>query len=99
MRHLPYGWIIAAYLALVLFSFLYLTSLALELKEKHPWLIDRRWKRILWLLSCLLFIPYLVTMAGFPRFVIEEVRKFLSGGKDLTEKNRQGINRDKKGEQ
>lgn len=91
MRHLPYGWIIAGYLAIVLFSFLCLTSL-----EPGQGLIDKRWKRIRWLLSCLLFIPYLITMAGFPRFVIGEVRKFLSGGKNVIEENRQDINRDRK---
>ncbi|MDA8091928.1 MAG: hypothetical protein M0Z52_12290 [Actinomycetota bacterium] len=78
MKHLSFGWIIAGYFAMVIFSFLYLTGLQFVIEEKHPRLIDKRWKRILWLMSCLLFIPYLITMAGFPSYLVREGRRFLS---------------------
>ena len=81
MKNLPYGWIIFAYLAMVIFSFLYLTGLSLEPEEKHPKLIDKKWKRVLWLISCALFVPYLLTLAGLPSFLIEEIRKFISEGR------------------
>lgn len=81
MKHISYGWMIAGYIAMVLFSFLFLTAFGPELAEKHPQLMDKGWKRVLWLLSCLLFIPYIVIMAGFPSFLIGELRKFLSTGK------------------
>ena len=83
MKHLPYGWIIAGYLAIVLFSFLFLTSMTAELEEKHPRFMDKRWKRILWLLSCLLSIPYFVLMAGLPAFLTKEAKRFLFQKKDI----------------
>ncbi len=82
MKRLSFGWIVAGYSAMVLVSFLFLTSMTAQLEEKYPWLMDKGWKRILWLLSCLMFIPYLVLMAGFPSFLIEELKKFLSRTKE-----------------
>ena len=68
-----------AYVVFVLASFVWLVGNVEDvLEQEYPKLIDKKWKRLLWLISCLLFIPYLVTMTGFPVYVIGEIRRFFS---------------------
>ena len=86
MKHLPYGWMIAGYIAMVIFSFLLLVGLAMDFEQKHPSLINKKWKKVLWLLSCLFFIPYLVFISGFPSFFKEATKRFFSIGKENKDK-------------
>ncbi|MDA8170660.1 MAG: hypothetical protein M0Z48_02380 [Nitrospiraceae bacterium] len=81
MKHLLYGLMTAVYLWNVYFSLSMLPAMSEKLEERHPRLIDKRWKRVIWLGSSLLLIPYLV-LAEPPAFVAEEVRWFLSGAKE-----------------
>jgi hypothetical protein len=53
-----------------------------DFELKHPSLIDRKWKRVLWLASCLVFIPVVIMIIKIPFFVIDEVKKFIKGRKD-----------------
>lgn len=71
------------YLSLSTLSFYGLTILQREFREKRPYLIDQRWKRILWLASCLLFLPILISVMKallfFFRIFYTEIRRFLAG--------------------
>lgn len=67
--------IAAGYLLGVVLSFVALTRIEDDLKQRCPSLMDRRWKRILWLLSCLLFIPLFLILL----FVLDIVKEFISG--------------------
>jgi hypothetical protein len=67
--------IIMIYLGWVLISFLILLPLSEEIKERHPSFMDKYWKRVLWVLSCLIFFPLFFTLI----FVIELVREFIRG--------------------
>jgi hypothetical protein len=49
-----------------------------DIKKKYPSLIDKRWKRILWILSCLFFIPILL----IPCFALDAIKEFLEGPKE-----------------
>jgi len=69
-----------AYFSMVLISLLMLTGIARELEQKRPSLINKRWERILWLISCLLFIPALSTAVRIPSFVLGELREFIASG-------------------
>jgi hypothetical protein len=64
------------YLSLVLISILILTDIPREF-EKNPKLINKKWKRILWTLSCLLFAPILMIAMIWPLFVGSEIRNFI----------------------
>lgn len=64
------------YLGLVLISILILTDIPREF-EKNLKLINKKWKRILWTLSCLLFTPMLMTAMKGPLFVCNEIRNFI----------------------
>ena len=75
MKHVSHAWLAAGYLAGVSFSALCLTVMPFE---KHPRLVDRTWKKVLWSLSCLLFIPYMVYLTTVPSFLAEEAKRFLS---------------------
>lgn len=79
MKDIPYGLIITGYFGAVLFSFFALIALALLLDEKYPRFINRKWKRVLWLLSCpmLLPIPVFFLLWGFSSLACE-IKKFLS---------------------
>lgn len=79
MRHLLYGLAVYGYLGAVYFSLSMLPAVSGKLEERHPGLIDKRWKRVFWLASCLILLPYLLLAEG-PSFAAEEVRWFLSGG-------------------
>ena len=65
-------------------------------------LIDKRWKRIAWVISSFLFIPTAIMLLEMvikaPFGAISGLRGFISGRKDIGE-NRQDTNRDKEGEQ
>lgn len=66
------------YLVWVMVSFFILDRIAEDLRGKHPSLIDKHWKRILWLLGCFLFIPILM----IPCLALEAVKEFISGNKN-----------------
>lgn len=72
---------LAGYLGMVYFSLSMLGALAMKLEADHPGLIDKRWKRVLWILSSFLLIPHLILMEP-PAFILEEIRWFLNGRKD-----------------
>ncbi|MDA8091926.1 MAG: hypothetical protein M0Z52_12300 [Actinomycetota bacterium] len=88
MNSIPYGWIMAGYVGGVLFSFYGLLALGLLLDEKYPHLINRKWKRVLWLLSCLILlpIPTFLLLLGFSTLA-REVKKFLSWSEDETDED------------
>jgi len=67
------------YFSLFLLSFLMLTGIVREFEQKYPLLVNRRWKRMLWLISCLLFIPLFIVWMKFPFFILDEMRAFLGG--------------------
>jgi hypothetical protein len=56
-----------------------LTGIVREFEQKHPFLVNRRWKRMLWLISCLFFIPLFIVWVKFPFFILDEIRAFLGG--------------------
>jgi len=66
----------------VMVSFFILSRMSEDMKEKCPSLIDKRWKRVLWLLSCLLFIPLLL----IPISVLGAVKEFITGEEDKDKK-------------
>lgn len=66
------------YFCWVIMSVFILARIAEDISKKYPSFMDKRWKRILWLLSCLLFIPLLL----IPLFVLEMIREFISGNKE-----------------
>ncbi|MEW6481578.1 MAG: hypothetical protein AB1397_00985 [bacterium] len=70
--------IVIGYLGWVIISFFMLNRMADEIRLKAPSLIDKRWKRILWVLSCFLFVPIVV---GIPYFAIDAVKEFISEDK------------------
>jgi hypothetical protein len=72
MRLFPF---VIIYLSWVLASFFILPRLTEDLRSKCPSLMDKRWKRILWLLSCLLLIPIFL----IPLTALDAVKEFISG--------------------
>ncbi len=66
--------------------FFMISSMAGDLEERHPSFIDKRWKRVLWLLSSIFFIPIL---ALIPYFAIQAIKEFISGdeGKEKRSKD------------
>lgn len=70
------------YFSMVMISFLMLTSIVREFEQKHTSLVNRRWKRMLWLISCLFFIPLFIVWVKFPFFILDEIRAFLGGRND-----------------
>jgi hypothetical protein len=76
MKHSLCGLIFLAYAWIVYFSSTMLPAISERIEERYPCLIDKRWKRVIWLLSRPLLLPYLV-LAGRPSFATEEVRWFL----------------------
>lgn len=69
--------IIIIYLGWALITFFLLSRMEEDIRKKWPSLIDKRWKRVLWLLSCLLFIPILI----IPCFALDAIKEFLTGDK------------------
>ena len=68
----------AGYGLMILGSLFVLTSLTGDLEQKSPWLTDRKWKRVVWLLSCLVGIPLIITTVKFPSLLLNELKEFLS---------------------
>jgi len=73
----PY--LIFVYLMFVLLSFLFLTGLYNDFRLRRPHLIDRQWKRVLWLISCLAFIPIFIFMIVLPSFLLSELKRVIKG--------------------
>jgi len=59
----------------------------LEEFEHNPWLIDRRWKRALWIISCLIFTPLLILASRAPRYLFSEIKDFIIGSNAACEEN------------
>ncbi|MFZ6016353.1 MAG: hypothetical protein ACOYU0_01820 [Nitrospirota bacterium] len=55
-----------------------LSRIADEIKQKYPSLMDKPWKRRLWILSCFLFVPMLFAI---PYLAIDAVKEFISEDK------------------
>lgn len=71
------------YFILVLISLLTVNTVAREFEKKRPSLIDRKWKRVLWFLSCLIFVPVFVMTVNIPVFILGEVKEFVAEYKKL----------------
>jgi hypothetical protein len=74
-----FGYLIFFYLMFVLLSFLVLTGLYDDFRRRMPYMADKRWKRILWLTSCLAFIPLIIFLVQLPFFVLGEMKRFIKG--------------------
>ncbi len=70
------------YFSIVIISMLTLKGVVREFEKKNPSLINRRWKRILWVISCLMFIPLFIMATKIPGFMLNEIREFIEGRKD-----------------
>lgn len=73
---------LTTYFPMLLISLLMLKGVSREFEKKNTSLINRRWKRILWLIGCLLFIPLFIMAAKIPGFILNEIREFIEGRKD-----------------
>jgi hypothetical protein len=61
------------YFLLVILNILFATGV-------HPkYLTDKKWKRVLWLISCFVFIPVIVFIVQMPFYVFGEIKKFITG--------------------
>ena len=67
-----------AYAGLVLMSIMVLTVIPKEF-ERTPWLVNKKWKRILWVLSCFIMLPLVVVILRIPYFVVQEIKRFIRG--------------------
>jgi len=70
---------IVIYFGLMLISILILTSEPKEFKHGSG-LVNRKWKRILWTLSCLLFVPLIMVAMRGPRTLWREIEDFIVEG-------------------
>jgi hypothetical protein len=70
--------LLLAYAGLVLMSIMVLTVIPKEF-ERMPWLVNKKWKRVLWLLSCFILLPPAVVILRLPFFVVQEINKFIRG--------------------
>lgn len=70
------------YFSMFLLSFLMLTSIVSECEQKYPSLVNRWWKRMLWLINCLFFIPLCIVFINFPSFILGEIKTFFEGSND-----------------
>ncbi|MDA8090279.1 MAG: hypothetical protein M0Z61_08690 [Nitrospiraceae bacterium] len=83
MKNLPWGWIITGYIFFVFLAFFWvLMGFSQLLCEKYPRLINRKWKRVLWLLSCFLLIPLPASLLGVYSFISEEIKDFINWDED-----------------
>ncbi len=67
------------YLSVVLMSFLMLTGLYNDFRLRRPYLVDKKWERILWLISCFAFIPLAGFFVKLPSFFFGEIKKIIKG--------------------
>jgi len=75
------GWILLigiVYAALALLSIAVLTEVPDEL-ERNKWLINKTWKRALWVMSCLLLMPLLIIGSRGPRCIFGIIKDFIMG--------------------
>lgn len=82
---------VGLYATSLIASFFVLTIFHKEF-ERSPWLINKKWKRALWIASCFMFVPLLVIVFRLPRFIFSEIRDFLMGNDDNTNGKRRNIN-------
>jgi hypothetical protein len=83
--------VVSFYPLFLIASFFALTVLPKEF-ARNPWLIDRKWKRVLWVVSCLFFVPFMVIFFTIPRFIFSEIRGFITGAEDTGNKKGRNIN-------
>jgi len=67
---------IIIYLAFVVFSIMFALLFG-SADPKHK--LDRRWKRVLWLLSSFLAVPFIVFLVQMPFQIFNDVKKFIAG--------------------
>ena len=83
--------IVIAYVIFVLASLAWLLGPIEDVfEERYPKLIEGRWKRILWLLSCLLFIPFPASLLWLYSIIADDVKRFISRGTDEEDRNENG---------
>lgn len=94
MKDILYGFIIMAYVVFVLASFAWLAGPIEDVfRERYPKLIDKKWKRILWLLSCFIFMPFSASLLWLYSIIADDVKRFISrdeGDKGKTDENIRG---------
>ncbi len=71
--------LLSFYVPLVFISLFMLIPVGNELRLRHPSLSDRKWKRILWLLSCLILLPMVMLIASVPLYLGNELKRFIRG--------------------
>jgi len=64
------------YALTILLSVYILTDVPEEL-EHNPGLINRKWKRALWVMGCLVFLPILIVASRGPRSICREIKEFI----------------------
>jgi hypothetical protein len=75
-KFLPF--LLILYLFLVTISIFSVTGpLLYDFQKKRPYLVDKRWKRMAWLLSCLFLIPAGIILLSIPLFIFNEIKAFL----------------------
>lgn len=66
------------YSSLTLLAIAVLTEVPDEL-EQNKWLINNKWKRALWVMSCLLLLPLLIIGSRGPRCIFGIIKDFIMG--------------------
>ncbi|MDA8339021.1 MAG: hypothetical protein M0Z70_06955 [Nitrospiraceae bacterium] len=67
---------IALYLVGVLLSFV-LLMFSDDLRSKRPYLFNSPTKRLLWLVSCFLLIPFIIFLFQFPGSLWRQIKRFI----------------------
>lgn len=67
----------AGYVLMIMGAAFVLPSVTGDFEQKSPWLTDRKWKRIVWLLSCIVGIPLIISTVKFPFLLLNELKEFL----------------------
>src|SRR5271169_4523340 len=81
------------YAAFVLLAIVVTVTVPTEF-ERHPGLIDRKWKRILWVLGCILLLPLLMIAMRGPISVWTDIEAFITsgcGGQDNNEQDQMNL--------
>lgn len=74
------------YVVFVWLSIETMTSIPEEF-ERNPWLIDKKWKRALWIISCLIYTPLWILASRAPRYLFSEIKDFIMESNNTREGN------------
>jgi NADH:ubiquinone oxidoreductase subunit 6 (subunit J) len=70
-----YFYLIILYVGIVFMSMMF----ALTEEDVKKFNLNKKWKRVLWLISSFAFIPFVIFLFRTPFFIFGQIKKFIAG--------------------